>query len=356
MRRVLSSIDISSNTNLAAGAGLTLSGDTISSDLSVSSMVNDRIMTSSGSNSLQAESTFTFDGTNLLLKPAQAAAKLTVHADTNSSPLPRIEMMRGAHDTWGSGDNYQDWRITNENDLVFDSGTSSVSSGAAQERLKIGATGGLTVNNAYTLPASDGSANYVLKTNGSGVLSWAVDNNTEYNVGAGGLSQQNFTTTLKNKLDAIEASATADQTASEIRILVESATDSNVFTDTDHSKLNAIEVSATADQTASDITALLNDIASYTLGTSSGTITVGDNLTVTGDLIVSGDTVTVNTATLDVEDLNITVGKAATTSSAANGAGLTFGAWSSGTIPTLTWVHADSRLAVALTSIAFNLL
>ena len=83
-----------------------------------------------------------------------------------------------------------------------------------------------------------------------------------------------------------------------------------------------------------------------TVGDSSDTITVGGDLTVTGDLIVSGDTVTVNTATLDVEDLNITVGKAATSSSASNGAGLTFGAWSSGTIPTLTWVHASTYLAV----------
>ena len=60
------------------------------------------------------------------------------------------------------------------------------------------------------------------------------------------------------KLDGIEASATADQTAAEIRTLVESATDSNVFTDADHTKLNGIEASATADQTASEIlTALL---------------------------------------------------------------------------------------------------
>ncbi len=36
------------------------------------------------------------------------------------------------------------------------------------------------------------------------------------------------------KLDGIEAGATADQTAAEIRTLVESATDSNVFTDADH--------------------------------------------------------------------------------------------------------------------------
>jgi len=57
----------------------------------------------------------------------------------------------------------------------------------------------------------------------------------------------------KSKLDGIEASATADQTASEIRTLVENASDSNVFTDADHSKLDGIEASATADQTASEI-------------------------------------------------------------------------------------------------------
>jgi len=57
----------------------------------------------------------------------------------------------------------------------------------------------------------------------------------------------------KSKLDGIEASATADQTASEIRTLVNNASDSNVFTDADHSKLDGIEASATADQTASEI-------------------------------------------------------------------------------------------------------
>ena len=57
------------------------------------------------------------------------------------------------------------------------------------------------------------------------------------------------------KLDGIEASATADQTAAEIRTLVESASDSNVFTDADHSKLNGIEASATADQSNAEIRA-----------------------------------------------------------------------------------------------------
>ena len=57
------------------------------------------------------------------------------------------------------------------------------------------------------------------------------------------------------KLDGIEAGATADQTAAEIRTLVDSATDSNVFTDADHTKLDGIEASATADQTDAEIRA-----------------------------------------------------------------------------------------------------
>ena len=113
----------------------------------------------------------------------------------------------------------------------------------------------------------------------------------------------NLTDTLLSKLNAIEDSATADQTAAEIRTLVESATNSNVFTDADHSKLNAIEASATADQTASEITALLNDVASYSLGTtSSGTITVNNDMTVAGDLTVTGTTTTNNVETVSTSN------------------------------------------------------
>jgi len=52
------------------------------------------------------------------------------------------------------------------------------------------------------------------------------------------------------KLDGIESGATTDQTAAEIRALVEAATDSNVFTDADHTKLNGIEASADVTDTA----------------------------------------------------------------------------------------------------------
>ena len=86
-----------------------------------------------------------------------------------------------------------------------------------------------------------------------------------------------FTNTLKTKLDNIESNATADQTAAEIRTLVEAATDSNVFTDNDHSKLDGIEASA-------DVTDTTNVVAALTAGTnvaiaSDGTISSTDNNT-----------------------------------------------------------------------------
>ena len=68
----------------------------------------------------------------------------------------------------------------------------------------------------------------------------------------------------------------------------------------------------------------------------------GDTI-ITGNLTVNGTSTTLNTATLSVEDLNITVGKNATTSAATNGAGITFGAWSSGTIPRFEWDHSNQR-------------
>ena len=48
----------------------------------------------------------------------------------------------------------------------------------------------------------------------------------------------------KTKIDGIEAGATGDQTAAEIRTLVDAASDSNVFTDADHTKLDGIAAGA----------------------------------------------------------------------------------------------------------------
>tara|TARA_Y100001963_G_scaffold126413_1_gene178882 strand:+ start:826 stop:2466 length:1641 start_codon:yes stop_codon:yes gene_type:complete len=61
-----------------------------------------------------------------------------------------------------------------------------------------------------------------------------------------------------------------------------------------------------------------------TIGDSDDVVTIGNDLIITGDLTVSGDTITANVGTLDVEDKNITVNKGSgDTSSTASGAGLT---------------------------------
>ena len=65
---------------------------------------------------------------------------------------------------------------------------------------------------------------------------------------------------------------------------------------------------------------------------------VGGNFTIAGDLTVSGTTTTINTATLDVEDKNIIVGKVASPSDAtADGGGLTLKGTSD---KTFNWVDA----------------
>ena len=83
---------------------------------------------------------------------------------------------------------------------------------------------------------------------------------TTYSVGAGGLTQQNFTTTLKNKLDAVEASADVTDTAnvtssgalmdSECTDLAAVKATEDPFTAALLSKLNAIEASADVTDTS----------------------------------------------------------------------------------------------------------
>jgi hypothetical protein len=58
-------------------------------------------------------------------------------------------------------------------------------------------------------------------------------------------------------------------------------------------------------------------------GDGGGTTTIGHDLVVTGDLTVNGDTTTINSTTLTVDDKNIVVASGAADANAANGAGLT---------------------------------
>ena len=74
------------------------------------------------------------------------------------------------------------------------------------------------------------------------------------------------------KLDGVEVGATADQSASDIRSLVEAATDSNVFTDADHIKLDGVEAGADVTDTANVV----------------GSLTAGSNITIAADGTIAG--------------------------------------------------------------------
>ena len=126
----------------------------------------------------------------------------------------------------------------------------------ASENLNLASGKVYKINNSSILSATTlGSSVVSSSLTSVGTLgSLAVTNN----VTVGGTVDGRDLATDGSKLDGIESGATADQTAAEIRTLVESASDSNVFTDADHSKLNGIESGATADQTAAEIRTLVD--------------------------------------------------------------------------------------------------
>ena len=119
----------------------------------------------------------------------------------------------------------------------------------------LGVTGNITVSGTVDGRdvATDGTKLDTVETNAkddqtAAEIRTLVESATDSNV---------FTDADHTKLNGIETAATADQTDAEIRTAVEAATDSNVFTDADHTKLDGIETAATADQTISEIKTLI---------------------------------------------------------------------------------------------------
>ena len=152
--------------------------------------------------------------------------------------------------------NYSQIKETGSDNLYIDSNYIYLRDANAQTKLQtssggIGVTGDITVTGTVDGRdvASDGSKLDGIESGATGDQTAAeirtlVESASDSNV---------FTNADHTKLNGIESGATADQTAAEIRTLVESASDSNVFTNADHSKLNGIESGATADQSASEI-------------------------------------------------------------------------------------------------------
>ena len=141
-------------------------------------------------------------------------------------------------------------------------------SNAHKVSIKAPAHSNYSGNVNFTLPAGNGSNGQFLQTDGSGNLSYAtVAQPSNATTSAAGL----MSASDKTKMDGIEASATADQTASEIKTAYESNSDTNAFTDADHTKLDGIEASA-------DVTDATNVTAAGAAMLSGATFTGGVNM------------------------------------------------------------------------------
>lgn len=124
----------------------------------------------------------------------------------------------------------------------------------------------------------------------------------------------------------------------------------------------------TSSATDPQVDVILGDLAGtpttvMTLTETAATIevptTVDDNLIVTGDLTVNGTTTTFNTTTVEVEDVNIEMGNAATLPAEINGGGITLGTGVGGiTTPTLTYnsTSTDWEMSVGLSLAAASAL
>ena len=193
--------------NLDVGAGIDVTGN-----MTVSGTVDGRDVATDGSKLDGIESGATADQSNSEIKTAYEA-----NSNTNAFTDALLSKLNGIA---ASATN-----VTNNNQLTNGAGYITATLTNEQVQDIVGAMVSGNTESGITVTYQDGD----------GTLDFSVASQTD----------QNFTTTLKNKLDGIESGATADQTAAEIRTLVESASDSNVFTDADHSKLNGIASGAT---------------------------------------------------------------------------------------------------------------
>jgi len=210
----------------------------------------------------------------------------------------------------------------------------------AQGRLTAAANALISVTSSqvtdFDEAAQDAAA--ALLTNGthSGISATYDDANTKVN-----LDVSDFTITLAGDLSGsvtITDLASATLTASVVADSVALGTDTtgnyvaSVAAGTGISVSNTGVEGGTFTVTNSGVVSLTGTNNEVTVSAANGAVTLGlasnvtiaDTLTVTGDLIVQGNTTTLNTATLVVEDKNIVLANTASPSDAASdGAGIT---------------------------------
>ena len=262
--------------NIGAGTGIDVAADAISVDVSdfMTNGQNNRIVTSTGTDAMNAETNLSFDG-----------SELEVIGDVSSSGTGSFEFLLLAGNpvvgasvagsdteiqfndggTFGASSNLTFTNATNKLETSTGSfdriESTKIYPGSVTTNQYISRGNGIEIHGITNRPVqvpdasllvgtlSDGSSIGTGNISASGTGSFS-NINIAGNIDTSGTVDGRDLQTDGTKLDGIESNATADQSNAEIRAAVEAATDSNVFTDADHTKLNNIEASADVTDTA----------------------------------------------------------------------------------------------------------
>ena len=285
-----SATNVTNNNQLTNGAGY-ITAQTDTQDLSISGQTL----------SLTNSPDVTLPDTNTQLSTAQVRGKIS--ASGNSAYNSTTGVITSTDTTY----TVTDGGLTQKN---FTTTLKTKLDGIATGATNVTNNNQLTNGAGYITTQSDSQTLSVSGTTVSisgGNSITTQDTNTTYSVGAGGLTQQNFTTTLKNKLDGIASSANnyslpygtatvlggmklGTNLSSGLNGLVNSANTTysvgdgglttNNFTDADHDKLDGIASSAT---NVTNNNQLTNGAGYITAQTDSQTLSVsGTTVSISG--------------------------------------------------------------------------
>ena len=124
--------------------------------------------------------------------------------------------------------------------------------------------------------SGNGSTAQFLRSDGDGSFSWAVPVDTTYSVGDGGLTQRNFTSTLKDKLDSVAMNANNYSLSSDLldednmasNSATKVATQQSIKAYVDAEVAGVVDSAPSALNTLNELAAALGDDANYATTTS----------------------------------------------------------------------------------------
>ena len=305
----------------------------------------------------------TFSGTTIVATPtanAHAATKLYVDSAISSVTLGNTAVTTGSYggaNTVSTFTVQADGRLTAAGNTAISITSAAVTdfNEAAQDAYGSLVSGGTQSGITVTYDDANTKVNYSVDGQAvniygdSGVTSLAVTpaGGGSFTISGGtGLSAAATSSTLTVNLDNTAVTAATYGNASAVGSFTVDAQGRLTNAASTAISITASQVSDRSTNLVTGLTGTANQVAVSNSGVGAVTIslpadvTISNTLTITGDLVVNGNTTTLNTATLVVEDKNVVLANVATpTNTTADGAGITvLGA----TSKTFNWVNATA--------------